>query len=78
MTTDEIKVNLIALNCVLATHNHFDEPEYDLALRQVVKLIDAFVEINDVLDVPAMTETDALDEIIEIINGFKAECGVSE
>ena len=78
MTTDEIKVNLIALNCVLATHNHFDEPKYDLALRQAVKLIDAFVEINDVLDVPAMTETDALDEIIEIINGFKAECGVSE
>ena len=78
MTTDEIKVNLIALNCVLATHNHFDEPKYDLALRQVVKLIDAFVEINDVLDVPTMTETDALDEIIEIINGFKAECGVDE
>lgn len=78
MNMEQMRANLIALNCMLANVKHFDEPEYDLTLRQAVKLIDAFVEINDVLDVPAMTETDALDEIIEIINGFKAECGVDE
>ena len=41
MTTDELKVNLIALNCMLATHGHFDEPRYKEALDEAIRMLDA-------------------------------------
>lgn len=52
--------------------------EIDNAMAMAIKSLETIQRIDDVLNVEGMPEIDILDEVMDAVNEFKYDCGVSE